>query len=88
MIYQPVAQTHGQDVHCPCIRRHLPIIRIELHIADGHVLEQCGTAGPARPVEGEVTRVVMLGEATLEHQIDALTRIQRIVPGDQANGEP
>lgn len=34
---------------------HLPIIRVELHIANGHVLEQCGAAGPAGPVEGEVS---------------------------------
>lgn len=34
---------------------HLPVIRVELHIANGHVLEQCGAAGPAGPVEGEVS---------------------------------
>lgn len=61
---------------------HSPIIRVELHVADGYVLEQCGAAGPPRPVEGEVGRVVMLGEAALEHQIDALTRVQRVVAGD------
>jgi len=72
------------SAHCT----NLPIIRVELHIANGHVLEQCGTAGPSRPVEGEVGRVVMLGEAALEHQIDSLTRVQRIVAGDQANREP
>lgn len=48
------------------MRLHLPIVGVQLDIANGDILELRWTAGPACPVEGEILSIIMLGEATLQ----------------------
>lgn len=60
-----------------------PVARAELHFTNGHIIKLRRICYRARPEEWEIVCLIFLSEATLQHQIRILTRINRFVRQDK-----
>lgn len=71
----------GFDVH------YSPIAGTQLHIADGHVIELGGIRNRAGPEKGEIVRIVLVIEPTLQGEVCVLACVDRLVGQDRRGAQ-